>query len=77
MDDAQRALIKEISFEAANVIKEELMEFFQDSIKLHIAQCPAQEAVKRWPKQIEYLIIGVRLGSGALCDVILKIFKLL
>ena len=77
MDDAQRALIKEISFEAANVIKEELKEFFQDRIKLHMAQCPAQEAVKRWPKQIVFLIMGVGLGSGALGVGILKLFKLL
>ncbi|KKM05147.1 hypothetical protein LCGC14_1757060 [marine sediment metagenome] len=75
MDDGDKAIIREIAFEAATVIKESLIEHFATQLDLHSAQCPAKEAVGRWPKQMILLVAGVAIGSGSGVAWLLKLLK--
>lgn len=75
MTEEEKAVIKDIAFEAARVIKVELVNGFKMQLELHKAQCPATESVRRWPKQIAFLIIGVAIGSGSGVLGLLKLFK--
>lgn len=75
MDEAEKALIREIAFEAVTVIKNELTEHFATQIELHAAKCSAKEAVARWPRQVILLVVGVAIGSGGGLAAILKLLK--
>lgn len=70
LDDGDKAIVREIAFEVAGVLKEELTDGFKTQIELHTSRCPAVEAVKQWPKEAKSFskgfIIGLVLGGIAL-----------
>lgn len=47
MDAGDKAIIKEIAFEAAKVIGDRLEERFIEKIKLHQAECPVKDEVAK------------------------------
>lgn len=75
MNEGEKAIVREIAFEAVAVIKEELIKSIENHIELHQATCPAITATNRWPKQLWALILGVGIGSGGGVAMILKLFK--
>jgi len=75
MDEGDKAIIREIAFEAAKVIKEELTNGFKIQLELHAAQCPAKTAISRWPKQVWFLVIGIAVGSSGGVVGLLKLLR--
>jgi len=75
LDEGDRAIVREIAFEAAEVIKSEVIKTLKTELRLHQAECPAIKAIARWPKQMIFLVIGVGLGSGGGVAALLKLLK--
>lgn len=75
LSEGEKAIIREIAFEAAGVIKDELAEHFKTGIRLHQAECPATKAAARWPKQIWFLVIGIAVGSSGGVVGLLKLLR--
>ena len=73
LNEGDKAIVREIAFEVAGVLKDELTNGFKMQIELHRLNCPATEAVKEWPKQakmfskgfvIGLVLSGIVLGTG-------------
>jgi len=76
LDEGDKAIIREIAFEVAVILKRELKNARDEAIKIHALECPAKDAIKRWPKQITFLAIGIGIGSGGGVALIIKLFGL-
>ena len=78
MSDGDRAIIREIAYEAANNIVEkvvrDLKEHYAHEIRLHIAECPVKQEVNnrinqvkgvRWALSLVAGLIGAAIGAAA------------
>ena len=73
LSEGDKAIVREIAFEAAEIIKGELSGSFKMQMELHQLSCPAVEAVKQWPKEaksfskgfvVGLILSGIGLGTG-------------
>ena len=77
LNEGDKAIIKDIAFEAVTVIKEELVSSFRDQIVMHELTCPGNRAINRLPRNIIFLAIGIGLGSGAGVAAVVKLLALI
>ena len=62
LSEGDRAIVREIATEAAEVINRRIEKEIDQAIRLHQATCPGAS----FPIRLKLLVVGVGLGSGLL-----------
>ena len=62
LGEGDRAIVREIAFEVATVMKAESRKSLENAIKMHGLECPAKKAIAEWPKQAKIFSRGFVLG---------------
>lgn len=77
LNDGDKAIVREIAFEASKVVAEELGKAMATKLRLHSLSCPAVKTVERWRMMlIGGILGGAIIGSGSAVG-LLELFKIL